>query len=92
MKNICVVQYGYFWKLQPEQAKRALKGLIAGYGYNLMPYRELKNMPRTVKRDRDSERERYYTFSPNVFLFEPLDFDPEEAQYTLNELNDFLGE
>lgn len=86
-KTVYVTQYGVFWKLTPLQWRDLCAAAIKDDGYDLDKVAlRLKDRPRAIRRDMDSDRDSYYTTRNDMPLFHPLDWDKEQFEDALRDI------
>ena len=86
IKAIYVQQYDYFWKLTPEQWRRLLIKGLEGDGH-LLPKVEMKRRPSKVRAEWLGDSKNYYVVDSDVLYYEPLDWEVEDYQAALNDLD-----
>lgn len=83
IKAVIVEQYGYFWKLTPDEWREILKAGVNG-GYELPRHRQLKRKPSYVGR---MERD-YFSARNDIPLKTPLDWTPDDFAEALADMNE----
>ncbi len=86
---VYVGQFDYFWKLTEAQWREVIASGLSGEGYTLEPYRELKTRPRFLWRDRETGR--CSRMVNDKLYYEPLDWDQQNFQHALEELNEVVS-
>jgi hypothetical protein len=89
--TIYVTQYGTWWRLTPEQWRSVCHQGQTGRGYVLPRAGQLKRRPGAVVGATDyndgESRTSYYPRRNNVYVFEPLDWEPSEFADALLDLD-----
>ncbi len=76
--KVYVGQYGYFWSLSLDQWVELCKESSKGEGYDLTPYKQLKNKPNGLLKDWGTDS--YYTVNNEIIYVEPLDWYAEDFE------------
>jgi hypothetical protein len=84
MRYVYIGNFGYCWRLTVEAWRAICEAGVAGEGYDLSPYRQLRRFPSWLERGEDSDQ-RYNTRNDRLY-YEPLDWSAEDFAGALSDL------
>lgn len=90
VRLVYVENYGYWWKLSPDEWRVILEGGVKGDGHSLPDANALRRRSPLIgvfDPDDGMGKRSYYALRDDILVYSPLDWCQEDYRAALDELN-----